>query len=334
MNLKRILSIFARDLKSGRREFLLAYIILAPLIIAIGFRLFIPSVSAISYKFAVDEHLGEAIIGEFAQYGDVEEMADGSAVEERVKKIDDIVGITLNDQGNYVIVLEGNEEESLSFIARQIVNDLNQTGDAAIQFEFSDIGTKMSPLTLFGAAGMVVLAIVFGGMIIGLNIIEEKDAGTISALTASPMSKFEFIAGKSLIGIIFPVVQTYIILWLFGLTKINLLMVLVMTLISSLGTIILGFLIGVLSGNQMAGIANMKFIFMVVSGSFVGAMILPASKHFFLYWSPIYWSAMGLIEIISKTATWPLIGKHILWIVGLTIVFFVASRKIIRRGLT
>lgn len=334
MNLKRILSIFARDMKSSRREFLLAYILLAPLLIAVVFRFFIPSVSAISYKFAIDQHLGEEVIEEFVQYGDVEVMTDRFAVEERVKKIDDILGITFNDQSDYMIIQEGNEEEGLSFIARQIINDVNQAGGAAIQFEFSDIGAKMSPLTLYGAAGMVVLAIIFGGMIIGLNIIEEKDTGTISALTASPMSKFEFILGKSLIGIISPVVQTYLILWLFGITQINLLMVLVMTLTSSLGTIILGFLIGVLSGNQMAGIANMKFIMMVASGSFVGALILPASKHFFLYWSPIYWSAMGFVEIISKTATWHLIGKHMIWICGLSIVIFAASRKILRRGLT
>jgi len=71
---KRILSIFKRDVKSGARDFLLLYIILAPVIIAIGLRFFIPSVNAISFQFALDEKLNSEVFEAFDRYGKVEAL--------------------------------------------------------------------------------------------------------------------------------------------------------------------------------------------------------------------------------------------------------------------
>lgn len=52
---------------------------------------------------------------------------------------------------------------------------------------------------------MVNVALIFtsilGGMIIALNIVEEKTENTISAIHLSPVSRLGFIAGKSLIGV-------------------------------------------------------------------------------------------------------------------------------------
>jgi len=334
LSTKRITAIFRRDLKSGTREFLLIYMILAPVLLAVLLRLFIPSVNAISFKFAVDEALGEEVIQEFDKYGTVEVLKGRAAIEARVMKIDDIAGITADANGEFMILLEGNEAGALEYIAREIVYELTNQTKNGLEFRFSDIGKGLSPLLIYGAVSMVTITITMGGMIIGLNIIEEKEAGTISALSASPMRKWEFIFGKSLIGLVFPIVHTFIVLWIFGITWVDPWKVIVLTVISSLLAVILGFLIGVLSGNQLAAIANMKGLFVIVSGSFLGVILLPASKHFFLYWSPVYWSIMGFHKMITGQASWSVVSQYSLWILGLTTAVFLLARGKIRRGLS
>ena len=127
--MKRVLSIFKRDVKSGTREFLLLYIILAPILIAIGLRFFIPSVNAISFQFALDEQINSEVVEIFEKYGKVETLEGRIAIEDRVNKVDDIIGITRNIEGKFVIILEGNEKENSKYIAHQILNKLEGKTD-------------------------------------------------------------------------------------------------------------------------------------------------------------------------------------------------------------
>jgi ABC-2 type transport system permease protein len=254
-------------------------------------------------------------------------------MEKRINQMDDIIGITQDETGQFVLIREGNESGESQWVASQIIDQLNG-GTSDVAFEYSDIGTKLSAVSIYGTGSVILMAIVMAGMVIGLNMIDEKEARTISALTVTPMSKMEFIIGKSLIGVVLPVVEAVLILWLIGMTNINFGMILAMTVVSSLVTIIFGFLIGVLSSNQIAGIANMKFLLVFLSVSVVGAMVLPAKQHFLLYWSPIYWSFIGLTEVITNTATWAAIGTYALWISVLTVVVFFLFRGRINQGVT
>lgn len=334
MSLRRISAIFRRDLKSGTREFLLLYMMLAPVVLAVLFRFFIPSVNTISYTFAVEEALGEEVISEFDKYGTVEVMKNRAAVEDRVLKIDDVVGIIRSAEGEIALVLEGNETGALEYVAREIVYELTHPDTAELEFSTSDIGKGRSPLLVYGAVGMITMAVTLGGMFIGLNIVEEKESGTISALSASPMRRWEFIVGKSLVGLVFPVIHTFAVLWIFGITWVDPWKVIFLTLISSLLAVVLGFLIGVLSGNQLAAIANIKGLFVIVSGSFLGYILLSESRHFFLYWSPVYWSIKGFYQMVTSQISWTVLGQYSLWILGLTAVVFVLSSGRIRRGLS
>ena len=331
--MRRILSIFKRDVKSGTREFLLLYIILAPIIIAIGLRFFIPSVNAISFQFALDEKLNPEVIETFKQYGEVEILKGRMVIEDRVNKIDDIIGISQNEKGKYIVILEGNEKESSKYIAQQILNKL-QGKTTDIDASFSDIGTRMSSIAIYGTSSVIIMAIILSGMVIGLNIVEEKESQTISALSVSPMGRMEFFLGKSLIGLLLPVLETLIVLWILGISDINFWMILVMTVSSSLVAIIMGFLMGVLSSNQIAAIANMKFLLIIVSASFIGAVVLPQHLHVFLYWSPMYWSTIGLTKIVVNNAAWGHITQYTLWIIALTILVFLIFRRKIVKGLS
>ena len=330
---RRILSIFKRDVKSGTREFILLYMILAPILVAIGLRFFIPSVDAISFQFVLDERLNAEVIETFHKYGKVEISKNRMDIEDRVNKVDDIIGITQNEEGKYIVLLEGNEKESSKYIAHQILNEL-EGETTTIAASFNDMGASLSSVAIYGTSSVIILAIVLSGMVIGLNIVEEKESETLSALSVSPMRRMEFILGKSLMGLLLPMVETMIVLWILEISDISLGMILVMTLASSLVSIIMGFLMGVLSSNQIAAIANMKFLMIIVSASFIGAVALPQNLHVFLYWSPMYWSAMGLINIVENNTDWGQITQYTLWIISLTVFMFFIFRRKIMKGLT
>lgn len=331
--MNRIWSIFRRDIKSSIREFLLLYIILAPIIIAIGLRFFIPSVNAISFQFALDKNMTAATIEEFEKYGDVELLDGRAAIEKRVAKVDDLIGVLQKQDNGYIVISQGNEKESSKYIVHQIIDSLDSK-DARGNIIFSDMGAKISSVTVYGASSVILMAIILGGMVIGLNIIEEKEARTMSALSVTPMRRLEFIAGKSLTGFLLPLIEAIFVVWILNLKDVSIPMLLAMTLFSSFITVIFGFLIGVLSSNQIAGIANMKFLLLFVSASFIGAVVLPVKSQIYLYWSPLYWSTIGLIKVITNTATWMQIAQYSLCIAGLTALIFALSVGRIRKGLT
>lgn len=331
--MKRIISIFIRDLNSSFREFMLTYMLVAPILLAIAFKFFIPSVSSASLQFALDSSIREDVIKIFNQYGKVETYDSIEEIKSRVNDIDDVAGIIKNENDNFVVILEGNESHDTVEVPQMIIRDIESNNNMNINYSVTNIGMQISPVTSIGTTSIIITAIMIGGIIVGLNIIEEKQSGTIRALNVSPMKKFEFILGKSLIGIIIPIIQVYIILWILGFLNINLYMVFTMTIVSSLLVLIIGFLIGIISENQIAGIANMKFLMIIVSIAIIGAIMLPQNKHFMLYWSPSYWTFMGLKGIITDTISWSEIGLYSLWILGLTLIIFFGLRKSIKKGL-
>ncbi len=331
--MRRILSVFSRDILSSRRDFILAYMVIAPILLAVGLKFFIPGVESAALQFAIHEKLGKEVIAEFERYGKVEVYSTVERIEERVGTIDDIAGITRNEAGTYRVILEGNESHDTKEMAYMIIRDMTADGSLDVRFEVTDIGYRLSPVAGIGSASLILTAIIIGGMVIGFNMIEEKQSETMKALNVTPLTRLEFIAGKSMIGFLLPLVQVYVMLWILGLLNVNKAMILVMTVVSSMIAVIVGFLVGLMSSNQISGIANMKILFLIPSTSIIGAILLPADKHFLLYWSPFYWSFIGFREIITAAAVWRQVGVYACWILGLTLIAFLIMRGRIRKGL-
>lgn len=331
--MQQIIAIFKRDVVSSFRDNIIIYTIIAPFLLAVGLKLFIPGVNAASLQFAIDEKSGSEVISEFKKYGRVEVYSKVNEIENRVLNIDDVAGITKDNNDIFKVILEGNEAYDTKFIPYKIIRTLENNYEYDVDYVVNDIGFFASPAATAGTASLLIAVIIIGGMLIGFNIIEEKENQTIQALNVTPVSKFKIIAGKSLLGLLLPLVNIYIILGLLEMLDVNLLMVLAMTVASSFIALIFGFLMGVLSSNQISGIANMKLLSMVFSIVIIGAILLPADKQFFLYWAPPYWSFIGFKGIILKAVSWEQIGIYVGWILGLTGLIFLLLKNRINRGL-
>lgn len=331
--MKRPLAIFNRDIRSSFREFMLIYMIIAPILLTIGLKFFIPSAESASLQFALEGSLDESIVNEFSKYGDVEIYDNIEDIKTRVKDVDDIAGISINNLGRLKVILEGNESHDTKEMPKKIIREINRKEKIDIDYKTRNLGVQMSPLAIYGSISVIIIAIIMGGIILGLNLIEEKEAGTLRSLHVSPLNKLEFIIGKSIIAIILPIINVYIILWLLEMLNINLIMVFIMTLVSSIISIIIGFLIGSISSNQISGIANLKLIFFILSITIVGAILLPDNKHFLLYWAPTYWSFVGFRDIIIREITWYQLWRYASWTMGLSLVFLILLKNRIKRGL-
>lgn len=160
--------------------------------------------------------------------------------------------------------------------------------DLPLEIRFDSIGWSISPLAQYGAISLIIMTTILGGMMIAFNIVEEKQSGTISAVNVSPAGKFEFVAGKSILGFIIPVIQSMGVMLIFKFTGVNLLMLAVIVFCSALVGVILGFVIGIIANDQISAVSSMKLTFLPVTASILGAILLSSKWLPVLYWSPFY----------------------------------------------
>lgn len=334
MKIKRIISIFSRDFSNSIRDKLLLYVMVAPVILALILNLFVPGFQSMSLEFAVSEDVSHSITEKLQAYGKVNIFKDADLVKNRVREYDDVVGIISDSSGDPIIVCQGNEALEVVELTELALKEIISPKPLPAKFEESDLGNSVPFVVVFSLVFIIMISFLVGGLIIGFNIIEEKESNTLKALNVTPMTRGDFIAGRSLIGLIMPIIHAFLAVWIFRIPNINYVMLLVITLISSLTGLVFGFLIGAISKNQMSGIANMKIFMIIIVFPLFLTLLLPASKQFFLYWAPTYWSFVALKDLILQNQTWSKLSVQITWMLLTTLAFFLALNKKIKQGLT
>lgn len=331
--MKKILALFSRDIKSGLRDNLLLYLIIAPLLLALGLKFFIPSANTASLQYVVQKDMDKSIIDNFSKYSNVIIVEDYDSLKERVLEIDDAAGIIWDKNNKLSLVQEGNEDHATIEMAKKIINEVNGNFKADISYSLSSIGVLMSPIERIGVSSILITCIVLGGMMIGLNIVEEKESRTLSSINVSAIDKVFYIIGKSLMGTIVPFLQVFAILFIMNLLHVNLFMIFIVTLVSLSIGIIFGFLMGALSSNQITAIANMKGLFILVSVSILGAILLPYDKQFFMYAFPTYWSFVAYSDIITNNASMGSVLYQSVIILVLSAIIGLLLKKRIEKGI-
>lgn len=333
-SLHRILTVVRRDLRAALRDYILAYMLLAPFLLAFVLRLFIPVAADASIRLVVDNSVTPETAARMAVYAIVEQTPDQAAVERRVRGPDDALGVVLQN-GASLLLAQGNEPQETVTLARQVVAAASgNTPAAGLTVTVSDLGETVAPVRIYGTASILLLAAMLGGMLAGLAVIEEKEGRMLTVLAVTPLGKAEYLAGKMLIGVVIPLVQAAALVPVMGVGQIDMGQLLCMMLCTAVTALVLGFFLGAISPSQIAGIANLKFMFLVITASFLGAILVPSAWRWMLYWSPFYWSAAGFIQILEGQATWSSILSAGGIVLALTAVLYVALSGPIRRGLT
>ena len=334
MNIRRILSVARRDLVSSLRDRLLGYLMLAPLLLGVGLRFFLPSIGAASLSFALGPGVGDEVVETIRAYGAVSLHDDLAALEARVAAGDDVAGIARDAEGGLYVILQGDESHDTVELSQAIVRAIEHGLAPSVVVTESDIGAVRSPVATYGFIMLAMTSLMMAGFVIGFNVIEEKESDTLRALTVTPLRRGEFIAGRSLVGVAMPLLHLVGLGWILGVANVDWGMLAATIAATSLSGILLGFLIGVLSNNQMSGIANGKVLFMLYSIAPVGAMVLPESRAFLLYWAPTYWGFRAMQGIVLGEATWGWLAGLLAALVGVTALYAVGISRRVRVGLT
>lgn len=331
--MKKIIAIVLRDIKSGVRDWLISYLVIAPILIASVLSMLIPGVSDTTINVVMIEKSSPEFVAHIENYAHVTFVDNQQELEERVLRTDDVFGIVL--EGEKITVIEqGNEQFEMVTLLDAIINQYQYKDlELPVDIVFSSLGWTMSPLKLQGAIIVIVFTTILGGMLILLNIVEEKMSNTLSAIHVSPTSKIQLIIGKSLLGFMLAIFGAFASVLILNFDGIHYGMLTVSVFSIALISVIIGFSIGVVNNEPISAVASMKITFVPVLASIFGAMYLPDQWQIILYWSPFYWAYLSIHDILLNQATWRLVLLNSLWILLITGIVFYMLRPKIQRGL-
>ncbi len=332
--LNKIIRIFRKDLKITTRDSMLIYIIVIPILMAVGILLFAPGISDSSTKFAMLENDSSEYIEYIQNYAQVELFDSMDELERRVLKRDDVTGIIQNGS-SFEVIAEGNEDPS-AVIMSETINALYGLGATRENTTAEILSLKKSvpPIKTNLVNMLILLVIMLAGMIISLGIVEEKSDNTISAMNVSPVSQNNFIIGKSLLGGLVALGSIIISLLILGYYDINWFMIILVGLTTMILTMVVGFLQGINSSDVIEAAAGVKMLMLPIAGSIAGYELLSAKWQWTMYWSPFYWSYKANDMILSKNAQWSEILLYSAIVFVLSMVIYFVSIPRIRKGLS
>lgn len=349
--IRNILAITKRDVKIGLRDFLILYIAIAPFLLALVLQIIVPSASATTVNFGVLESENENFVEYLKSYGKVEIFKNQKMLEDRILRIDDTFGVIKRDDtfgvmkkddtfgdiaenDEKIIIEQGNEANNARELATFIVQYYdNQEISLPVQVVIEDMGWKLHPMKHQGTALLLIFVTVFGGMVITMNIVEEKQNNTLAAINVSPITRVQFIIGKAMIGFVLPIIGCFGIIFILGFHHIHFGMLTVLILSIAIISVLVGFVIGVYNKDIMQAVSSMKMIFLPVLASVFGGIFLDEKWHPLLWWSPFYWAYRGAEKLLLDQATWSFILTNVAIILLITAIIFGILSKRIKRGL-
>lgn len=332
--ISKVLTVFSRDLKVSLRNFVALYIIVFPVVLGVAVNLFVPGVNESTVNLAMIKGENVRQIQYLKDYAEIEILGRAEDVEARVLERDDILGILPEGEKSYYILSQGDEPEYMLEFAKmlQVFYENKVTAEAS-RAEIVEFGRTVPPMKKTLVSGGIMLYSVMGGMLIALNIVEEKADNTISAINVTPLSRLGYIAGKSLMGVLFPLVGTAIMLVITGFRDINFGQALTMVFVSSMVSVLVGFIEGVNNDDVINAAGNMKLLFLPLAGSIAAIELLSDRWQKFFYWSPFYWTYKGNELVLSKSGSWDEILLYAGIVLAISAAVFAVLAPRIRRGL-
>ena len=331
--IKHIWQIFMRDVRVNSREFLSLYIIIFPVLFALGINAFTPGINDTTVNLAMLENENTEYVTYLEDFAKVEVFEDVEGIENRVGKRDNIIGIIPNDEGHYILA-QGNEPEGVVDMVKTLKSfyelglKIEDTTAEIISFE-----RTVPPMKKLWVNIGILFTSVLGGMLIALNIVEEKVDGTLRAVNITPVSRISFILGKSMVGLLLPVVGSVAILWITGFGNVNLGQALVMVVAATLLSLLIGFIEGIKNDDVMNAAANIKMLFIPLIAGVAVKELLADKWQVAVYWNPFYWAYLGNDAVLSYNATWQqvLVYTGIVLLICSAVYFYLAPK--IRKGL-
>jgi ABC-type multidrug transport system permease subunit len=244
-----------------------------------------------------------------------------------------MIGIVPDDTG-YHILAQGNEDDMVIQYAKMVKTyfdlDVSIEETNAVLYDF---GKTVPPLKTKLVNGMLLMISVLAGMIISVNIIEEKGDNTISAIHLTPVSRLEYILGKSVIGVFMVIYGSIAMVLITGYNEINIIQLLLGIFSVTLLSMLIGFIEGIKNDDVMSAAGSVKMMFLPIGAAVVAIEILSDKWQILFYWIPFYWTYKGNAAILTGEATWSQILLYTGIVVVLCSAVFALLAPQVKKGL-
>jgi len=331
--LNKIWIIFKRDLKVNSKDFISLYILVVPILFAVLINVFSPGINDTTVDLALIKGENTVQVDYLEQFAKIELFENTAEIKDRVEKRDAIIGIIPENDG-YYLMTQGDEPEGVVEYAKLLTSfyelDMNVEDSTSEIIEF---GRTVPPLKKILVNISILFISILAGMLIALNIVEEKVENTLSAINVTPTSRTTFILGKSVIGVIFTLFGSIALIMLTGFSEINLVQLLLILLVTSLLSIIVGFIQGVTNKDIMSAAGSIKLLFLPLIAGVLAIEMLGDKWQKFFYWNPFYWAYKGNDIILSQTGTWGQIFMYSGIVLLLSSIIYLLLAPKIRKGL-
>jgi len=332
--LNKLFVIFRKDFLTARRDAMATYIMVVPLILAVGITLFAPGLNDTTVKLAMLKSDDIEHIAYMEQFAKVELFSNMDELERRVEKRDDIAAIAPNGN-SYEIILQGNESEIVEDYA-VLLNTYYELGSTKEETtaQLISFGRTVPPVKTMLVNILILMTIMLAGMLIAISIVEEKAENTINAINVTPISQTAFVVGKSLFGGTVAMLGIIGAVLITGFYDINWLMIVLVGLTSMILSLVVGFLQGLSSEDIMEAAGSVKLMMLPIAGSIAVYELVADKWQWTMYWSPFYWAYKANTMILSKTADWGTVLFCTAMVIGLSLIVYLVSIPKIRKGLS
>ena len=295
--MKKILSLIKFDITNALRDNMIIYIFLAPLLLAGGLRLFLPSFEGSVVRFALEvpsdpalraSSGAEDLAERLKTYGRVETFPAAADVLKRVLATDDAGGIILSEEAGWTILLQGNEGEEGGALMRSVLNDA-LSGPRIGEYTLTKKENR-SPFKEYASVGLMMLSFLIGGLAISFAMVDEKEQTVTKAFSVTPLTPAAYFAARGLlsgvIGFVVAIIGHFI---LTGGTETSLGPFLLALIAGAPLPLLIVLIIGGISKNQIQALAVLKIVMtLYLSLPFV-TIIVPRTWHWLFYIFPNYW---------------------------------------------
>ena len=292
--MKRIFNLMRQDFSNAVRDNLVVWIMIAPLLLSVAAKFFLPGLDDIKVHFALQASLGQAVIEKISTLGVVEVFDTRAQVEERVLRNDDVIGFVPGTDGPTAI-LEGNEDDGETFA--EIAAAALQLPHNYATYERVDLGER-SQVTEYGTLIMILFGIMLGTLVSGMNMVHDKETGAIKALGVSPLTLAEYTLARGLFGFLLSLVLVVGSALILMGASVNYFL-LIVGFVASFGIgIVYGYSIGGFADTQVQAMAIIKIMAWVFISIPVISIFIPRGWHFLFYILPNYWMFIAFENIL------------------------------------
>lgn len=183
---------------------------------------------------------------------------------------------------------------------------------------------------------MTIILMLVSAMMTSISITREKELGTMEVLLVSPIKPFQVIIGKVFPYVFLSIINATIILLLgFFVFKMpvegNLFLLAFESILFIITALSLGILISTISNSQqmamMLSLMGLMLPVIILSGFIFPVSSMPLPLQIISNIIPAKWFIIIIKAILLKGATWSVIWKETLILVGMSVFFIAVSIK-------